>query len=195
RQTWAFGVGKFLTDPVWWFFLFWLPKFLQNTFHLSLQEIVLPTIVVYNAASIGSVGGGWLSSNLIRRGWSINAARQTTMLICALCLLPVFAIPFLTSLWLVVGVVSLALAAHQGWSANLFTTTSDMFPRAAVGSVVGIGAAAGALGNFLIQEAAGWVLKSTGSYFILFMICGSAYLLALAIFQLLAPKLQPVELD
>jgi ACS family hexuronate transporter-like MFS transporter len=195
RQTWAFGVGKFLTDPVWWFFLFWLPKFLQNTFHLSLEQIVIPTIVVYNAASVGSVGGGWLSSTLIKRGRSINSARKIAMLTCALCVLPVFYVPFSNNLWVVVGLVSLALAAHQGWSANLFTTASDMFPRAAVGSVVGIGAAAGALGNFLIQEAAGWVLKTTGTYFALFMICGSAYLVALAIFHLLAPRLQPVELD
>jgi len=195
RQTWAFGVGKFLTDPVWWFFLFWLPKFLQTTFNLSLDEIIVPMIVVYNASSVGSIAGGWLSSNLINRGWSINSARKITMLICALCVLPVLYVPYSTSMWVVVALVSLALAAHQGWSANLFTTASDMFPRAAVGSVVGIGGAAGAVGNALMQKTAGWVLTATGSYFILFMICGSAYLIALALFQLLSPKLEAVELD
>jgi ACS family hexuronate transporter-like MFS transporter len=180
---------------VWWFFLFWLPKFLQTTFNLSLEQIIVPMIVAYNASSVGSVAGGWLSSTLINRGWTINGARKTTMLICALCVLPVFYVPFSNSMWVVVGIVSLALAAHQGWSANLFTTASDMFPRAAVGSVVGIGGAAGAVGNALMQKTAGWVLTATGSYFILFMICGAAYLVALAFVQLLAPKLTPVDLD
>jgi ACS family hexuronate transporter-like MFS transporter len=152
-------------------------------------------IVVYNASTVGSIAGGWLSSHLIQRGWTINAARKTTMLACAVCVLPVFYAPYSTNMWVVVAIVSLALAAHQGWSANLFTTASDMFPRAAVGSVVGIGGAAGAVGNALMQKTAGWVLTSTGSYFILFMICGAAYLVALGMVQLLAPKLTPVQLD
>jgi MFS transporter, ACS family, aldohexuronate transporter len=195
RETWAFGLGKFLSDPVWTFFLFWLPKYLQETFHLTIDEVIIPMIVVYNASTIGSVGGGWLSSHLIKRGWTINRARKTTMLICALCVVPVFAVPYLTSLWEVIAILSLALAAHQGWSANIFTTVSDMFPRSAVGSVVGIGGSAGWLGGALMLKIAGWVLTATGSYFRLFMICGSAYLVALLVLHLLAPRLQPVELN
>jgi len=195
RETWAFGFGKFLSDPVWTFFLFWLPKYLQTTFKLSIDEVIIPMIIVYNASTVGSVGGGWLSSHLIKRGWTINRARKTTMLICALCVTPVLAVPYMTSMWGVVAILSLALAAHQGWSANIFTTVSDMFPRSAVGSVVGIGGSAGWIGGALMLKTAGWVLTATGSYFSLFMICGTAYLIALLVLHLLAPRLQPVELD
>ena len=195
KETWAFALGKFMTDPVWWFYLFWLPKYLQETFGLTLTQIVVPTLVVYNASSVGSVAGGWLSSGLINRGWSINSARKTAMLTCALAVVPVMYAPYARNMWLVVGLVSLATAAHQGWSANLFTTTSDMFPRAAVGSVVGIGGAMGAAGSALMQQLAGHIVQWTGSYFLLFMISGSAYLLALAVIQSLSPKLAPAELD
>jgi ACS family hexuronate transporter-like MFS transporter len=195
RQTWAFASGKFMTDGIWWFYMFWLPKYLQETFHLTLAEIVWPTLVCYNAASIGSVGGGWISSTLIDRGWPLNRARKTAMLICALAVVPVLYAPFSKSLWLVVGLVSLALAAHQGWSANLFTTVSDMFPRSAVGSVVGIGGTAGAIGGSLVQQFAGLSLTLTHSYFLMFMVAGSSYLIALAIFHLFSPKLALAELD
>jgi ACS family hexuronate transporter-like MFS transporter len=195
RATWSFSVGKFMTDGVWWFYLFWLPKYLQETFGLTLDAIIIPTLVAYNASSVGSVAGGWLSSSLIKRGWSINASRKTTMLVCALCVAPVLYAPFSKSMWLVVGLVSLAMAAHQGWSANMFTIASDMFPRSAVGSVVGIGATAGAIGGLMLQKAAGYIVTWTHSYFSLFMICGSAYLIALLIIQLLSPKLAPAELD
>jgi ACS family hexuronate transporter-like MFS transporter len=195
KETWAFAVGKFFTDPIWWFFLFWLPKYLQDTYHLSLMDIRIPTLIVYNASTIGSVYGGWLSGSLINRGWSINAARKTAMLICALCVVPVLYAPYAHNMWVVVGIFSLAMAAHQGWSANLFTTASDMFPRVAVGSVVGIGAAAGAAGNALMLKFAGLVVTWTGSYFILFMISGSAYLVALGVMQLLSPRLEQAKLD
>jgi ACS family hexuronate transporter-like MFS transporter len=195
KETWAFAMGKFFTDPIWWFFLFWLPKYLQDTYHLSLMDIRIPTLIVYNASTIGSVYGGWLSGSLINRGWSINAARKTAMLICALCVVPVLYAPYAHNMWVVVGIFSLAMAAHQGWSANLFTTASDMFPRVAVGSVVGIGAAAGAAGNALMLKFAGLVVTWTGSYFILFMISGSAYLVALGVMQLLSPKLEQAKLD
>ena len=195
RATWAFSVGKFMTDGVWWFYLFWLPKYLQETFGLTLDAIVIPVLVAYNASSVGSIAGGWISSSLIKRGWSINAARKSTMLACALCVTPVLYAPFSKSMWLVVGLVSLAMAAHQGWSANMFTIASDMFPRSAVGSVVGIGATLGAIGGLLLQKAAGYIVTWTHSYFALFMICGSAYLIALAIVQLLSPRLAPAELD
>ena len=195
KETWAFALGKFFTDPIWWFFLFWLPKYLQDTYHLSLMDIRIPTLIVYNASTVGSVYGGWLSGSLINRGWSVNAARKTAMLICALCVLPVLYAPYARNMWVVVGIFSLAMAAHQGWSANLFTTASDMFPRAAVGSVVGIGAAAGAAGNALMLKFAGLVVTWTGSYFILFMISGSAYVVALGIIHLLSPRLEQAKLE
>jgi ACS family hexuronate transporter-like MFS transporter len=197
RETWAFGLGKFLTDPVWWFYLFWLPMYFQETFHLKLTQLPLPMLVIYNASSVGSIGGGWLSSNLINKGWSINSARKTAMLVCALSVLPVFYVPYAnqTSMWEVVAVLSLAMAAHQGFSANLFTTTSDMFPRAAVGSVVGIGGAMGALGIALMQKLAGYIVQWTGSYAILFMISASMYLVALGVIHLFSPRLEQARLD
>jgi ACS family hexuronate transporter-like MFS transporter len=195
KETWAYAMGKFFTDPIWWFFLFWLPKYLQDTYHLSLMDIRIPTLIVYNASTIGSVYGGWLSGSLINRGWSINASRKTAMLICALCVVPVLYAPYAKNMWVVVGIFSLAMAAHQGWSANLFTTVSDMFPRVAVGSVVGIGGAAGAAGNALMLKLAGLVVTWTGSYFLLFMISGSAYLVALGVMQLLSPRLEQAKLD
>jgi ACS family hexuronate transporter-like MFS transporter len=197
RETWAFGMGKFLTDPVWWFYLFWLPMYFQETFQLKLTQLPLPMLVIYNASSIGSIGGGWLSSNLINKGWTINAARKTAMLVCALSVLPVFYVPYAnkTSMWEVVAVLSLAMAAHQGFSANLFTTTSDMFPRAAVGSVVGIGGAMGAFGIALMQKLAGYIVQWTGSYSILFMISASMYLVALGVIHLFSPRLEQAKLD
>ncbi|HYW45524.1 MAG TPA: MFS transporter [Bryobacteraceae bacterium] len=195
RETWSFAMGKFMTDGVWWFYLFWLPKYLQETFHLSLEQIMVPTLVVYNGSSVGSIVGGWLSSSLIKRGWSINAGRKTALLACAVAVLPVLYAPYSKSMWLTVWLVTLATAAHQGWSANLFTTASDMFPRAAVGSVVGIGGTAGAIGSVLVQKAAGYIHTWTNSYFIVFMICGTSYLLGLAIMQLLSPRMTPANLD
>ncbi|HTS27834.1 MAG TPA: MFS transporter [Bryobacteraceae bacterium] len=195
RETWAFGIGKALTDPVWWFYLFWFPKYLQETFGLTLQQIVLPTLVVYNICSVGSVAGGWISTGLMKRGRSVNYARKTAMLICALGVVPVLYAPYCKSLWVVVGLVGLATASHQGWSANLFTTTSDMFPRAAVGSVVGIGGTMGALASVVVQVGTGYIVEWTHSYLPLFLFGGSAYLLALAIIQGLSPNLTPAELD
>ncbi|HEV3198457.1 MAG TPA: MFS transporter [Bryobacteraceae bacterium] len=195
RETWAFAIGKGMTDPVWWFYLFWFPKYLQETFGLTLQQIVLPTLVVYNICSIGSIGGGWLSSGLIQRGWSVNSARKTAMLICAIGVVPVLYAPYSKSLWVVVALVGLATAAHQGWSANLFTTVSDMFPRAAVGSVVGIGGTLGAVASVGMQIGTGYIVQLTHSYLPLFLIAGSAYLVALAIIHSLSPKLAPAELD
>lgn len=195
RETWAFALGKFLTDPIWWFYLFWLPKYLQETFALSLTQIMWPLIVVYNLSSIGSVMGGWLSGGLIKRGRSLNAARKTAMLICGLAVLPVLYAPYSRNLWVVVGLVGLATAVHQGWSANLFTLTSDLFPRSAVGSVVGIGAAMGSLGGFLLQIATGYIVELTHSYLPLFIFAGCGYLIALGIIHLLSPKLAMAELD
>jgi ACS family hexuronate transporter-like MFS transporter len=195
KETWAFAVGKFLTDPIWWFYLFWLPKYLQEAFSLTLTQITVPVLVVYNISSVGSIGGGWLSGGLIKRGWSLNGARKTAMLICAVAVLPVLYAPFCKNLWGVVALISLATAAHQGWSANLFTTVSDMFPRSAVGSVVGIGGTVGAIGGVLVQLAAGEIVQLTHSYLPLFIFAGCGYLVALAIIHGLSPKLAPAELD
>jgi MFS transporter, ACS family, hexuronate transporter len=189
RQTWAYAIGKFLTDAIWWFYIFWLPRYLQETFHLNLSQSQKPVIVVYLISIFGSLGGGWASSRLIRRGRSINVARKTTMLGCALAVAPVAYAPYSHKLWLVVGLIGLAAAAHQGWSANLFTLPSDMFPKAAVGSVVGIGGMTGAIGGFLLQVATGYIVAWTDSYIPLFVIACSVYLLALVVIHLLAPKL------
>ena len=194
RQTSAFAIGKYLTDPVWWFYLFWIPNFLRDQHGLDLTTVGPPLIAIYLIADIGSIGGGWLSSAFIKRGWTINRARKTAMLICALVVTPIIFAANVKSLWLAVGLLGLAAAAHQGWSCNLFTTTSDMFPRRAVGSVVGIGGMAGALGGATMAVATGYILESTGqNYSIVFMIAGTAYLIALLVIHLLAPNLSPVD--
>jgi len=194
RQTWAFALGKFLTDPVWWFYLFWVPDFLKKQHGIDLKEIWLPLVTIYLVADVGSIGGGWLSSALIKRRWSVHKARKTAMLICALCVVPIIFTAQVKSMWLAVGLISLAAAAHQGWSANLFTTVSDMFPRRAVGSIVGFGGMAGAVGGMFVAKAAGYILEWTGSYWPLFIMAGSAYLVALAVVHALAPKLEPANL-
>lgn len=195
RQTWAFAIGKFMTDPIWWVYLFWLPKFLNTRFNLNILELGLPLIVIYVIADVGSIGGGWLSSSLIKRGRSVNRGRKTAMFVCALAVVPVVIASITTNLWVAVLLISLAAAAHQGWSANLFTTVSDMFPRQAVGSVVGIGGMAGSIGGMLIASAVGLILQYTNnSYFSIFVIAASAYLIALLIIQLLAPRLEPARI-
>ncbi|CTP91040.1 nitrate/nitrite transporter [Xanthomonas translucens pv. phlei] len=195
RQTWAFVVAKFVTDPIWWFFLFWLPKFLHAEYGLSLLQLGAPLIVIFVLADVGSITGGWIAGRFIARGWSVNRARKTAMLICALAVVPIVFAARADNLWLAVGLIGLATAAHQGWSANLFTLTSDMFPRHAVASVVGIGGFAGAVGGMLIASFTGFLLQATGSYVPVFLMAGSAYLLALALLQWLAPRLQPAQLQ
>jgi ACS family hexuronate transporter-like MFS transporter len=195
RQTWAFAAGKFLTDPIWWLYLFWVPDFLKRNHDLDLKTMGLPLVVIYLVADVGSIGGGWLSSHLIKRGWSTNAARKTAMLVCALAVVPMLAAAQVKSLWMAVALVSIAAAAHQGWSANLFTLVSDMFPKRAVGSVVGIGGMAGSVGGMLIALVVGAILQKTGSYVPIFVMAASAYLVALVIIQLLVPQLVPADLD
>jgi ACS family hexuronate transporter-like MFS transporter len=195
RQTWAFALGKFLTDPVWWLYLFWIPDFLGRNYGIDLKTIGPPLIAIYLIADVGSIGGGWLSSWLLKRGWSVNAGRKTAMLICAAAVLPMAFASKATELWAAVALVSLAASAHQGWSANLFTLTSDMFPRQAVGSVVGLGGFAGAVGGMLIAKITGYILQTTGSYVPIFFMAAFAYLVALAVIHLLVPKLKPVELN
>jgi ACS family hexuronate transporter-like MFS transporter len=193
REAWAFIIAKFLTDPIWWFYLYWLPKLLNERYGLGLADIGLPLIAVYTMTTFGSIGGGWLSSTLIKKGVALDRARKTVMLIAACLIVPVFLAAKVSSLWLTVLLVGLAAAAHQGWSANLFTTSSDMFPKRAVGSIVGLGGMAGSLGGMLFATATGYVLEWTGSYLPLLILAGSVYLLALLIFHLLVPKIRPVE--
>lgn len=194
RQTWAFSVGKFCIDPIWWFYLFWIPDFFQRTHGLTLLQVGLPLATIYIIADVGSVAGGWFSSALIKRGVSINAARKLAMLVCALCVLPIVGAYYTRSMWTAVLLIGLAAAAHQGFSANLFTLTSDMFPSRAVGSVTGIGGMAGAVGGMLIAKIVGYVLEWTASYLIPFLIAATAYLLALALIHLLSPRLEPAKL-
>ncbi|MES1260446.1 MAG: MFS transporter [Acidobacteriota bacterium] len=195
RAAWAFLFGKFLTDPVWWFYLFWLPGFLHDQYGLDLTHLGLPLIVVYVVADIGSIGGGWLSKGLIARGHSPGSARKLAMLICAIAVTPVSLIMFTGGrLWLTVGLISLATAAHQGWSANLFTIPSDTFSRQGVGSVVGLGGMGGAVGGMLVAPAIGmWLDYSHKSYGPLFLAAGMVYLVALLVIHLLVPKLQQTE--
>jgi MFS transporter, ACS family, hexuronate transporter len=195
RQTWAFAIGKFMTDSIWWFYLFWFPLFMKDRFGVDLKGIGLPMVTVYLLADVGSVAGGWLSSSLIGKGWTANAARKTAMLICAICILPVTMAPNVDDKWIAVWLIGIAAAAHQGFSANIFTTTSDMFPRKAVGSVVGIGGFAGAMGGFLMNLGAGWLKQNTGSYVIMFLIAGFTYLIALLIMHLIVPRLEPAKIE
>jgi MFS transporter, ACS family, hexuronate transporter len=195
RQAWAFVAAKFITDPIWWFFLFWLPKFLHAEYGLTLMGLGLPLIVIFLLADVGSIAGGWLAGRFIKRGWSVNRARKGTMLICALAVVPIVFAAQADNLWLAVALIGMATAGHQGWSANVFTLTSDMFPRHAVASVVGIGGFAGAVGGMMIATFTGFLLETTGSYVPVFLMAGTAYLLALAVVHALAPRLQPARLD
>lgn len=189
KQTWAYAAGKFMIDPIWWFYLFWIPDYLQREHGLHLTQIGLPILVIYLISDLGSIGGGWLSSTLIRRNLSVNAARKWAMLICALSVLPVAVLFRVSGLWPATLLIGLAATGHQGFSANLFTLPSDLFPSRAVASVVGIGGMAGAVGGMLIAEIVGHVLQWTGSYMVPFLIAASAYLIALFLIQVLSPKL------
>ncbi|MBL4678722.1 MAG: MFS transporter [Mucilaginibacter sp.] len=201
RQTWAFVVGKFLTDPMWYFFLFWLPSYFSSTFNLDLKKPTLPLILIYTATTVGSIGGGYLSSWFIKKGWTVFRARKTAMFIFALCVVPIFAARYATNIWQAVALISLAAAAHQAWSANIFTTASDIFPKKAVSSVVGIGGMAGSVGGILFPFFIGWILDSakasgniTAGYNVLFTVCACAYVVAWLLMHFLVPKRKAVEL-
>ncbi|MDZ7262994.1 MAG: MFS transporter [candidate division KSB1 bacterium] len=203
RQTWAFLFGKFLTDPVWWFYLFWLPSFLSKQYGLTKTALALPIAVVYSITTIGSIFGGWLSGFLIKAGWPVYRARRFAMLVFALFALPVVSAQSLGqySYWYAVFIIGLATAGHQAWAANLFTTVSDMFPKKAVASVIGIGSMAGCITGMLMSKLAGLILDhykalntiETG-YYIMFFICGSAYLIAWVIFNLLVPQMKRAKI-
>jgi ACS family hexuronate transporter-like MFS transporter len=194
RETWAFAAAKFLIDPIWWMFLFWLPDFMAKRHGLDLKTFGPPIVVIYLVSDVGSVAGGWLSSRFIARGWTINRARKTTMAICALLAMPVAFAAFADNLWLAVAIIGVATAAHQGFSANLYTVPGDVFPRSAVGSVVGIGGMIGAIGGMAMSKYAGYVLEKLGTYTPIFVVAASAYILALGAIHLLSPKLEPVKL-
>lgn len=191
RAAWAFLIGKFLTDPVWWFYLFWLPGFLSTVYKLDLAGLSLPLIIIYTASMVGSIGGGWISSTLIKRGWTVNAARKTAMLICAIAVTSaIFIYTAGAHLWLTVTLVSIAAAAHQGWSANIYNVPVDVLPRETVASVIGFGGMGGAVGGLLAAPAIGYWLKWSGdAYGVLFVFAGTLYLIALGIIQLLLPDL------
>lgn len=202
RQAWAFLLGKFLTDPVWWFYLFWLPSFLNREYGMQTTEVAIPVALVYTMSTFGSIYGGWLSGYFIKKGWPVFRSRKIAMLIFAFCVIPVVLAQALGDIspWLAIIIIGIATAAHQAWSANIFTTASDMFPKKAVASIVGIGGMAGGVGGILLSKAAGLLLDhyknldsiETG-YYIMFIICGSAYLLAWVVMHLLAPKMERVK--
>ena len=202
KQTWAFALGKFLTDPVWWFFLFWLPDFLEKQYGLTKTAIALPVALAYTMATIGSIVGGWLPIYFIKKGWTVFRSRKTAMLIYACCVLPIVSAQYLGSInmWLAVLIIGLAMSAHQAWSANIYTTVSDMFPKSATASVTGIGGMFGAVGGILIAKSAGKLFdhyKANGhietGYLIMFLICSFAYVTAWLLMHLLVPKMKSIQ--
>jgi len=195
RQTWSFAAGMVLVAPVWWFYLFWVPGFLHDKHGLDLKTFGPPLVTIYLMADIGSIGGGWLSSCLLKRGWPVNAARKTAMLACALCVVPVFAAASVANLWIAVALIGLAAAAHQGFAANLYTLVSDTVPSNAVSSVVGIGGMASALAGMFAAKFIGYTLQWTGSYALLFGSASCAYLLALLAIHVLNPRLEPMKIN
>ncbi len=195
RETWAFALGKFFIDPIWWFFLFWLPGYLFERYDMDLKTFGLPLAAIYLISDGGSIAGGWLSSRLIKSGKSVNFARKITMLICAICIAPIFFAQSITSVWGAVLLIGIATAGHQAFSANLYTLPSDVFPRAAVGSVIGIGGTIGAIGGMSMALFTGYILDATHSYALLFAICASAYFIALLAIHLLSPRLDRVVVE
>ena len=196
RQTWAFLCGKLLTDPIWWFYLFWLPGYLFNRYGLSITKMGLPLLIIYNVCTIGSVFGGWLPTRFVAMGWSLNRARKTAMLIYAIGITPIMFVGYAPNIWVAIAMISVATALHQAWSCNLFTLPSDMFPRRAVASVTGIGAFGGAMGMMFFGTFVGFILKIThNNYMPVFLMAGTAYLLAILIIHLLVPRMTPASID
>ncbi len=198
RETWAFALGKFFIDPIWWFYLFWLPGFLGTQYGVDLKTWTTPTAVlalgaIYLISDVGSIAGGWLSGRLMKAGMDVNRARKITMFVCALFVLPVVFATSVPNLWVSVVIIGIAAAAHQGFSANLYAVPSDTFPRFAVGAVIGIGGTAGAIGGAIMSKYAGDVLDRLGTYTPLFVVAGAAYFLAVLSVHLLAPRLERVE--
>jgi ACS family hexuronate transporter-like MFS transporter len=193
-ETWAYALARFLIDPIWWMFLFWLPDFFAKRYNLDLEHFGPPLVLVYLVSDVGSIFGGWLSSRLIRRGFTVNRARKLTMLLASVLVMPVTLAMHASNLWLAVAIVGIATAGHQAFSATLYTFPSDVFPKQAVASVVGIGGTAGAIGGMLMAKYAGWVLDSMGSYTPIFIVAGSVYGAALIVLHALSPRLNSVTL-
>ena len=193
RQAWAVAFGKFFTDPIWYVYLFWMPDFLNRNLGLDLRGMALPLFVIYSGACIGSIAGGWLSSFLLKRGWTLNLSRKTALLVCALAVTPIMFAAVTRNAWLAVFLIAIAAGAHQGWSANIYTLASDMFPRSAVGAVVGFATMIGMVSAMFVSKAVGYILQRTGSYVPVFVMAGLAYLVAFCFVQLLAPRLQPAQ--
>jgi ACS family hexuronate transporter-like MFS transporter len=200
KQTWAFIIGKFFTDPIWYFFLFWLPSYFSSTFHLDLKKPSLPLVIVYTATTLGAIGGGYLSSYLIKRGWLVYKSRKMVLLISALCVLPIILARYTTDMWVVIGLISLAVAGNSAWSANIYTIVSDMLPKKAVSSVIGIGGMAGAIGGVIFPLFIGFILdyykghnNILAGYNIIFIVCSLSFLIAWLLMHWLTPKMKPVQ--
>jgi ACS family hexuronate transporter-like MFS transporter len=195
RQAWAFGLGKFLTDSMWWFYITWLPKFLNKQYGLDLLHIGAPLVIIYLMSDLGSISGGWFSSRLIQRGASVNRARKTALVICAVGVLPIIFAEQASSQWVAVLILGVATAAHQGFSSNLYTLVSDMFPRRAVGSVAGFGGMCGYCGAAFFQVFVGYAVEKQHNYFLPFLCAGLAYTIAVIGIQLLVPCIEPALSD
>ena len=193
-QAWAIALGKFFTDPIWWVYLFWMPDFLSRNLGMNLRAMRLPLFVIYSGACVGSIGGGWLSSSLLKRGWALNPSRKCALFVCALAVTPIMLAARTHNAWLAVVLIAIAAGAHQGWSANIYTLASDMFPRSAVASVVGFATMAGSFSGMFVAKAVGYILQRTGSYIPIFVMAGLAYLVAFAFVQVLAPRLKPAQI-
>jgi len=194
KQTFAICSTRFISDWVWWFFLFWIPDFLSKTHGINIKEVVLPLIVIYAVSTFGGIAGGWISSIFIKRGRSIDFARKTTILMCALIVLPVMLVSQIQSLWIAVGLIALAAAGHQGWASNIFTIVSDIYPKKAVGSMVGLSGFAGAIGGALSATFVGILLEATGSYFLIFLVASTVYMINWLILKLSIKQIQPIEI-
>jgi len=194
RQTYAICLSRFISDWVWWFFLFWTPDFLKKTYEVNIKEMVLPLIIIYSVASIGGISGGWISGHFIKTGKSVDKARKTAILLCAVMALPLLFVPVITNLWAAILLISLGTAAHQGWASNIFTITSDIFPKNVVGSVTGIAGFFAAVGGAISATIIGIILEATGSYFLIFAIASCAYLVAWSIIKLMIPEIKQVVL-
>lgn len=193
KQTFAICSTRFISDWVWWFFLFWIPDFLSKTHGINIREVVLPLIVIYAVSSVGGITGGWISSKFITLGKSIDYARKTTILMCALIVLPVMLVSQTANLWVAVGLIALAAAGHQGWASNIFTIVSDIYPKNAVGSMMGLSGFTGAIGGALSATFVGLLLETTGSYFFIFLIAASVYMFNWLILKLSIRKIEPIE--
>ncbi len=201
KQTWAFIIGKFFTDPIWYFFLFWLPSYFNSTFHLDLKKPSLPLVIVYTATTIGAIGGGWLSSYLIKKGWLVYKSRKFVLFLSALAVLPIMLARYTTDMWMVIWLISLSVAGNSAWSANIYTIVSDMIPKKAVSSVIGIGGMAGAIGGVIFPLFIGFILdyykginNLVAGYNIIFIVCGVSFMIAWILIHFLTPKMKPVQI-